>query len=272
MIEIFDRLEILNADLQKTELSVLDSMKKIEVVAYGLNMARETKFDKIWGKSIEDVVKLSIEGPKLPRQRRIPKRLQSGNVENHIFENPVQYYRKMYFQIFDQVVQSLNSRFDTDSSRFFKSLESFAIGQLSDVEKIIEFYQDDFDRERLINDRDLFLDVAKKSNGKMEKLKDVVGFLRINKEWCMGLVPEYVRYIRLLITIPGSSCTNERSFSVLRRMKNYLRSTMLQDRLNHVALLHIYSEIVDNLDIEQLMNEFIAKKHERASVFALSKM
>ena len=26
----------------------------------------------------------------------------------------------------------------------------------------------------------------------------------------------------------------------LRRLKNYLRSTMLQKRLNHIAILHIY--------------------------------
>ncbi|EFN62610.1 hypothetical protein EAG_00420, partial [Camponotus floridanus] len=63
--------------------------------------------------------------------------------------------------------------------------------------------------------------------------------------------------IKLLMTIPGSSCTNERSFSVLRRLKNYLRTTMLQDRLNHVAILHIYNDITDKLDIEILMDEFI---------------
>lgn len=87
----------------------------------------------------------------------------------------------------------------------------------------------------------------------------------------MGLIPDYVKFIKLLMTIPGSSCTNERSFSTLRRLKNYLRTTMLQDRLNHVAILHIYSDITDKLDMEVLMDEFIARNVKRTAVFALSK-
>lgn len=35
----------------------------------------------------------------------------------------------------------------------------------------------------------------------------------------------------LLLTLPVSTATAERSFSVLRRLKTYLRSTMRQDRL-----------------------------------------
>ena len=34
---------------------------------------------------------------------------------------------------------------------------------------------------------------------------------------------------------------------------------MLQKRLNHIAILHIYSESAENLDIEKLMNDFISK-------------
>ena len=41
----------------------------------------------------------------------------------------------------------------------------------------------------------------------------------------------------------------ERSFSVLRRVKNYLRSTMTESRLNNVMLLHTHKDITDDLDI-----------------------
>ena len=87
---------------------------------------------------------------------------------------------------------------------------------------------------------------------------------------CKGLVPEFVRFVKLLMTIPGSSCTNERSFSALRRLKTYLRTTMLQDRLNHVAIMNIYSELADDLDLEKLMDIFISRNSKRATVFAKS--
>ena len=38
--------------------------------------------------------------------------------------------------------------------------------------------------------------------------------------------------LRINETLPVSNCTGERSFSHLKRIKNYKRSTMLQERLS----------------------------------------
>ena len=50
----------------------------------------------------------------------------------------------------------LKSRYKTDSSQFFKSLEAFAIGNTSDVDRINGFYNDDFDKDQLVSDRYVF--------------------------------------------------------------------------------------------------------------------
>ncbi|KYQ56868.1 hypothetical protein ALC60_04191 [Trachymyrmex zeteki] len=39
--------------------------------------------------------------------------------------------------------------------------------------------------------------------------------------------------------VSTSTCSSERSFSYLRHLKSYLRSTMKQKRLNHIATLYI---------------------------------
>nr|XP_058960863.1 52 kDa repressor of the inhibitor of the protein kinase-like isoform X2 [Pocillopora verrucosa] len=44
--------------------------------------------------------------------------------------------------------------------------------------------------------------------------------------------------LKVLITIPISPASCERSISSLRNLKNYLRNTMTQDRLNGLALMH----------------------------------
>ena len=46
--------------------------------------------------------------------------------------------------------------------------------------------------------------------------------------------------IRLMV-LPVTSCEAERSFSTLRRVKTYLRSTMAQDRLTGLALMNVHS-------------------------------
>jgi hypothetical protein len=43
----------------------------------------------------------------------------------------------------------------------------------------------------------------------------------------------------VLLTMPVASATAEMSFSVLRRLKTYLRSTMKNDRLSSLGLMHI---------------------------------
>ena len=59
--------------------------------------------------------------------------------------------------------------------------------------------------------------------------------------------------------IPATSCTAERSFSSLRRLKTYLRSTCGQERLSNLALLHIETEFVNRVlreDMELMVDVF----------------
>uniref|UniRef100_A0A1X7VQN4 HAT C-terminal dimerisation domain-containing protein n=1 Tax=Amphimedon queenslandica TaxID=400682 RepID=A0A1X7VQN4_AMPQE len=49
------------------------------------------------------------------------------------------------------------------------------------------------------------------------------------------------------MTIAVTSATAERSFSCLKRIENYLRSTMSQERLNNLTLLHIERDLSEKL-------------------------
>ena len=71
------------------------------------------------------------------------------------------------------------------------------------------------------------------------------------------------RLLQLLLVMPATSATAERSFSSLRHVKTYLR-TMKQERLNH---LMIYIHQDRKIDIEEAMNEFILFNNECMRVF-----
>ncbi|XP_065665380.1 52 kDa repressor of the inhibitor of the protein kinase-like [Hydra vulgaris] len=58
-------------------------------------------------------------------------------------------------------------------------------------------------------------------------------------------------------TLPVSSSACERSFSAMRRLKNYTRSTMSSERMNSLALLHIDQEIEPN--VEKVIDLFALK-------------
>lgn len=73
--------------------------------------------------------------------------------------------------------------------------------------------------------------------------------------------------VRLLLVNPASSASAERSFSTLRRLKTYLRSTIGQARLNHVALCQIHKITLGEIDLDELMKQFVMHKDSRIAVF-----
>ena len=42
---------------------------------------------------------------------------------------------------------------------------------------------------------------------------------------------------------------------------------MKQARLNHTMVLHIYTEMLDNLDLNSIVNEFVQGSEHRLTVF-----
>jgi hypothetical protein len=65
--------------------------------------------------------------------------------------------------------------------------------------------------------------------------------------------------LQIFSTLPVSTATAERSFSVLKLIKNYLRSTISETRLNGLALMYIYSNL--SIDVETVIIEFSRLKH-----------
>ena len=63
-----------------------------------------------------------------------------------------------------------------------------------------------------------------------------------------------------MLTIPITVASTERSFSKLKIIKSYLRSTMSQDRLNGLAILSIEKDILANLEYKELINNFASQK------------
>ena len=53
--------------------------------------------------------------------------------------------------------------------------------------------------------------------------------------------PSIAILLQIYATQPFTTATSERSFSTLKYIKNYLRSTMSDNRLNGLALLYVFT-------------------------------
>ena len=83
------------------------------------------------------------------------------------------------------------------------------------------------------------------------------------------ILPVLYKVASILATIPATSCSAERSFSALRRIKTFLRSTMGQDRLSSIAVINIerkYANKTMQNDMQRIIDIF-GSRSNRSSYF-----
>jgi hypothetical protein len=84
----------------------------------------------------------------------------------------------------------------------------------------------------------------------------------------VSTLSEITNLLHLLLVMPVTIYTAERSFSSLRRLKTYLKSTMNQKLPTHLALLHCHNE-TDGLNLETICNEFINRSDVRRNTLPI---
>ena len=73
--------------------------------------------------------------------------------------------------------------------------------------------------------------------------------------------------IRILLTSDATSVTPKRSFSIQRRIKTWLKSTMGQKRFTSLSVLNAYVDIADNLSLMEVAERFANGKERRRNGF-----
>ena len=76
-----------------------------------------------------------------------------------------------------------------------------------------------------------------------------------------------VKILKLVLVMPATNATSERSFSALQRVKTYLRGTMTQDRLKNLLLIHTHKERADSLDLKEMVGDFTSNCEHRLRIF-----
>lgn len=72
--------------------------------------------------------------------------------------------------------------------------------------------------------------------------------------------------VRMFTCTAAANCTAERSFSCLKRIKSYLRSTMTEKRLNALAIMCIEEETLQKIDLNKIIDRFAVEKVRRKNV------
>ncbi|XP_070549960.1 zinc finger MYM-type protein 1-like [Ptychodera flava] len=280
--DVFSATEQVSITIQSIDTTVAEAVTAKELAKKHLERLRkEERFDTFYDDVVSKAADLTNE-PSIPRYRHAPRRIDDG-AQPHRFSSPREYHRQMYFEVLDLVAGEMDRRFAQETLKIPSAIESILLSSCTDeggeihcqVPEIIrENYDKDIDMRKLGHQLSLLPDLVKiaKSNPLFASLKEITNIrtlAQIIREVPVArqMVSEVEKLLRIYLTIPVTTATAERSFSALRRLKSYLRSTMSQQRLNNVMLLHIHKQITDSLCLKDIARDFASANDRRVTFF-----
>ncbi|KAL4555005.1 hypothetical protein LXL04_037615 [Taraxacum kok-saghyz] len=99
-----------------------------------------------------------------------------------------------------------------------------------------------------IDAEELYMELKLFETLETSELSNSIDVLKYMKE--LDYFPNACIAYRILLTIPVTVASAERSFSKLKLLKSYLRSTMTQERLSGLATISIENEILESINYE----------------------
>uniref|UniRef100_A0A0K0DZX3 Dimer_Tnp_hAT domain-containing protein n=1 Tax=Strongyloides stercoralis TaxID=6248 RepID=A0A0K0DZX3_STRER len=129
------------------------------------------------------------------------------------------------------------------------------------VEKLCIKYKNDIDVENFKDELIQFIAFIKEEN-----VTDPVGMYKLIIGGLQSTFPNVETILKIFLTIPISNASGERSFSTLKRVKNYLRNSLSQCRLSHLSMMFIENDIVNSLDYENLIDKFAKAKARKVPI------
>ena len=275
---IFSNTNALSEFLQGESMDVITASTTSAATIRTLEKCRED-FELTWSNSIEFAKKISVVSKididltieARSKRVKIPsKRLQAlvGETPDTDVQQPRlldDMRTNVYFDALDRVILELKERFQSESANIVNSVARILVKGSHEEEDFVSvsaFYGIDCDD--LNADCRLYSSYSEQLEKKPLKPTDIVSVLEKNQ--MNQIIPRFAHLASIFAIIPATSCSAERSFSCLRRLKTYLRNAIGQERLSNCALLNIERQLANQIDIQKVIDNF-GKRNGRQKYF-----
>lgn len=230
-------------------------------------LRNEQSFNQIYAEAKDLCQANNINLSEQYRSRRptaVPNRFQDCFIDSTLghraeISSSSDILNQIYLPLIDCILVELNDRFSCKTLSLLKSISTVypESENFLDAEAVDDFCRHIDIHPNLVKNEFVVIKPMLQS----KTIINVIDFLNELIPFSSAF-PETFRMVKSAITMPISQVTCERSFSKLRIIKNYLRSTMTDQRLNDLTIMAIEREIP--MDFEQVIDKFsISHKNSR---------
>lgn len=245
--------------LQKCGLDMCAASLEVRIVQAALSEVRrevDSKFLTVYNSAVT-LGKHAAVVPSMPRV--CGRQTHRANPVGLPDMSPELYYRTSVFIPFlDSMMQELDARFSTlhqDIATASKLVPSVLLNRdrcsETELASLMQAFPDMPSLRSFSSEYDRWW-----SKWQIDRTEgaQVRGFTSALSSADQDLFPNIHTLLHVSATRPSSTATNERCFSALKRLKSYLRVTMLQERLTSLAMLHVHQDIA--IPVDEIIDRF----------------
>ncbi|XP_068245391.1 zinc finger MYM-type protein 1-like [Palaemon carinicauda] len=264
---ILERLNATNKTLQKTEIEMATCANLYAgLVEFVISLRNDEAFEMF-----EEKAKLLVKdySYRADHQRSRKRKRNFEEPDNEILLLPRQKCKTAtYFVILDSLITELVKRKEiylnlNDKFGFLFKITTMPDAELREAALKLQQHLSADVQDTFVEEIVHFSGYMNQIKAPPEKCAPSAALKHLRNAGISEAFPNVDIAYRLYLTLPATNCEGERSFSVLKRVKNQLRSTMSQDKLCNLALLTIESDLTRNIDFQSIIDDFANMKSRK---------
>lgn len=273
--EILFQINVVSKSLQSQDMDLGKSAEMLENCCNFFEEYRKTGFKKAYCTASDLAKELQVNPEFKPAKRLRRIKRQAGEIAtDEPIESPEKKIEVEFFnKLLDVALMSIKERFQqlkdySDTWSFLHDIKKnpekkeLAVLCANLQQKLTVGSNSDIDGDGLCDE---LISLKHFLPGDNISCITVLNFIRQRE--IQELYPNVWIAFRIFATIPVTVASGERSFSKLKLIKTYLRSTTSQSRLSNLATLSIENEIAGQLDFSQLIRSFADKKARKVKFY-----
>ncbi|KAM4772387.1 LOW QUALITY PROTEIN: zinc finger MYM-type protein 1-like [Rhinophrynus dorsalis] len=291
---ILKRAQTLSDLLQAKDLDLASAVFLVQAVIQELEEVRNPEnepeasansgtIESVWEETIQLSMKYGIpapndstEPPFKKRDRRSPLHLRNSIILETVGQRQQlikkdDFIKMFMYDVLDRIISELKSRFSKDSLEIMEGVQSLnpRSDSFLNFDKLLpmaKFYACNIENLE-IELRQAMLTLQRKKSSDAIKVDTILDFTNFLEPYSVPFLELY-RLCKITCVLPVSSASCERSFSALKLIKSFLRTTMTDERLSDLATLAIEARLASQINMDDVVRRFASNhKNSRLSLY-----